>query len=221
MLSLGLKNAILVVLIILIIHFLIKNAIIEKKKAMPEKFEVVTPPATKTTSSSNTPTIENVFKSMSAPLNDQGSKSGGQSQCQKDAAAEFAEATKKDKSASEKAELLKYVYGEEGDDDISKFFTGLDVTRDVESQINDKINNCPLPKNDDMTMPLNTTCDAVSKIAEDEMNSKRVKAECNLSQPLQTMVVKEYENENAMNGGKLYDDLSAYDNLSAFNFSDL
>lgn len=197
MLSLGIKNAILVLLIILILHVLIKNALIDaESRTTPKKTEP-------------TKVIKEPFKAPVSTLDLEANKV---------APIKAPECPAPEKKEDDNAELLKYVYGEDADQtDISTFFKGLDITRDVEKEINTKL-KCPVLKSDDNTLPLSTTCDPklqnmATTLAQD------VKADCNLEQNLQTMLIKEYNNENAMNGGDLYGNLSAYD-MGALNYQE-
>jgi hypothetical protein len=181
MLSLGIKNAILVLLIILILHVLIKNALMETNVQTPTK------------------KLED-FKPVS-PLDPE---------LNKVAPVKVPECPAPEKKEDDNAELLKYVYGDDADQaDIATFFKGLDVTRDVEKEINSKL-KCPVLKSDDNSLPLSTTCDPKLQNMATTL-AQEVKADCNLEQNLQTMLIKEYKNENSMNGGDLYGNLSAYD----------
>lgn len=196
MLSLGIKNAILVLLIILILHVLIKNALVEiPAKIVKEPFK---------TSLINTldPELNKVIP-VNAP------------ECPAPENKNISQGSQE----SENAELLKYVYGEDGGDqtDISTFFKGLDITRDVENEIKAKL-KCPVLKSDDNSLPLSTTCDPKLQNMATTL-AKEVKGDCNLDQNLQTMLIKEYNNENAMNGGDLYGNLSAYD-MGALSYQD-
>jgi hypothetical protein len=113
-------------------------------------------------------------------------------------------------------ELLKFVYGDDSDsgetEGLGKFFKGMDVTRDVKNAIDNKI-SCPIMKTDDNTLPISTTCDPQLAPVSLKDLDKKVKANCNIQKKIPVMMLKEYEDESSMNGGKLYGDLSAYDSL--------
>lgn len=197
MFSLGIKNAILVLLIIMILHVLIKNAIVNdetrQRKQKREAFETGAAPLDKAyeklidKSSDTLKPSEPQIPACPAP---------------------------EQKGGSEEDELLKYVYGDDKDTtDIGTFFKGFDVTKDVEKNIEAKL-ACPVLKSDDNSLPLSTTCDPKLQNMSAALANKDVKADCDLKQPLQTMVLKEYNDESAMNGGALYGSLSAYDDYA-------
>ncbi len=206
----GIKNSILVLLIVLILHVLIKNAIIDKKTQSKEKFgnsekEKDESTNNKVNNKLNN-TLNNSFKkeenieSFVAPVVDE------KKDCVK----------KPEINDDDNDELLKFVYDDDNSD-LSHFFKGMDVTKDVTEDISKKL-SCPLLKTDDNSLPLSTTCDPqLQKLRMEDMN-KKIKQDCNLSQPISNMLLKEYEDENAMNGGELFGDLSAYDD-EALNFS--
>jgi hypothetical protein len=195
MLSLGLKNAILVMLIILILHVLIKNAIIDHKP-VKEKFQgsLVGAPvgggSTKDYLEANK--IPTPVPACPKPVE------------------------KKGNDKDDENELLKYVYGDDKETgDLSQYFKGMDITKDVKKEIAAKI-SCSAIKND--SLPLSTTCDPQlqSLTSDDVLLLKQKKPE---SQNISNMMLGEYEDENAMNGGALYGNLSAYDDM-AFSFED-
>lgn len=209
MLSMGIKNSILVLLIVLILHVLIKNAIVDKKLHSKEKF---------------VEDKNDLKKQENKPDNKQDHKKEVK---QEDDIETFVAPVVEEKKDckkkpevtgdDDKAELLKFVYGDD-DSDLSNFFKGMDVTKDVKEDIAKKL-SCPVLKTDDNSLPLSTTCDPqLQKLRMEDM-SKKVKYDCNLSQPIGNMLLKEYEDENAMNGGALFGDLSAYDD-DALNFSE-
>lgn len=195
MLSLGLKNAILVLLIILILHVLIKNAIIDQK---PVKEKFITGAPVEETKKDY---LEANKITTPAPA------------CPKPAVAEKDEDSEK--------ELLKYVYGEDDtkeDGNLSQYFKGMDITRDVKKDIDAKISCTSLKKKND-GLPLSTTCDPqlqTLKTDDTLLLKQQKKPE---AQNISNMMLGEYEDENAMNGGELYGNLSAYDDM-AFSFED-
>lgn len=194
MLSMGIKNSILILIIVFILHFAIKNAIVDRRiredRDRPrEKVAVPVKPA---------PVVEE-FKSAS--------KGSTPAPVEKEAAVPC----KEKESADSKQELLDFVYGDSDDSDLGKFFKGTDITKEVQREIDAKM-SCPVLKTDDHSLPLSTTCDPGLQNLAAVAASKRVKYDCDLPQTLATMTLKEYENENAMNGGELYGNLSAFDN---------
>ena len=55
-------------------------------------------------------------------------------------------------------ELLKYVYGDDKDaSDISQYFKGMDITKDVQKEIDAKTSCKAIVK--DESLPLSTSCD--------------------------------------------------------------
>jgi hypothetical protein len=189
MLSLGLKNAILVLLIILILHVLIKNAIIDHTP-VKEKFQ---------------------SKIVAAPVGDGEDlvvKAPTPVVCPKPI----------EKDEDDKDELLKYVYGDDKDTgDLSQYFKGMDITQDVKKEIDAKM-SCSSIKNKSDSLPLSTTCDPqLQKLSNDDVLLLKQKKPD--SQNISNMMLGEYEDESAMNGGALYGNLSAYDDM-AFSFED-
>ena len=190
MLSLGLKNAILVLLIILILHVLIKNAIVDQKP-LKEKFIIGAP-------------VEGEKKKEYLEVN---KAIIPEPVCPKPV----------EKDEDEK-ELLKYVYGDDDNGNLSQFFKGMDITKDVKNEIDAKISCSSLKKKND-SLPLSTTCDPqlqTLKVDDTLLLKQHKKPE---SQNISNMMLGEYEDESAMNGGELYGNLSAYDDM-AFSFED-
>lgn len=196
MLSLGLKNAILVLLIILILHVLIKNAIIDHKP-VKEKFLSGAP----VEGEKRKDYLEANKITTPAPA------------CPKPVVTE-------NKDDDEK-ELLKYVYGEDDtskDGSLSQYFKGMDITKDVKNEIDAKI-SCSSLKKKNEGLPLSTTCDPqlqTLKVDDTLLLKQQKKPE---TQNISNMMLGEYEDESAMNGGELYGNLSAYDDM-AFSFED-
>lgn len=199
MFSLGIKNAILVMLIIMILHVLIKNAIADgtqRKQPSQTKRETF------------------VGASVDKAYDQLVEKSGDLSKPNVPSP-EVPACPAPEKKTSEEDELLKYVYGDDKDgSDIASFFKGLDVTKDIDKNIQAKL-ACPVLKSDDNSLPLSTTCDPkLQNMSASLVANKEVKADCDLKQPLQNMVLKEYNDESSMNGGALYGSLSAYDDYA-------
>lgn len=208
LLSLGIKNSILVILIVLILHVLIKNAIIDKTlrtkregfvdNRTVDKDKATVPVPAPSLATESIPAVVDAVEDQEQKPDCKGSKG------------------EVDANASE-AELLKFVYGDdENGGDLAAFFKGNDVTADVKGEIEKKM-SCPVKKMDDNSLPLSTTCDP--KFDKLPSTEKKVRFDCDLPQNISNMRLKEYEDENAMNGGALYGNLSAYDD-DALNFEE-
>jgi hypothetical protein len=183
------KNTILVILIILIGHFMVKNFLLEKQvkqpifKTEPNKDigGALVPLKNGLAPSPIVPESETpIAKPSSDPVN---SIQGGL-----------------DKA---KEELLKFIDDE--DDNVEMFF-GSDTTLGTQPT-----DNCKA-KTQDNSFPLSTTCNP--DIQTMPQFEKNVKANCNLNQNKKNvMMLNEYDNENTMNGGELYGGLSAFDSF--------
>lgn len=214
MLSLGLKNSILVLLIILILHFLIKNALLEKQtkeKARSQKSSsVVQEKFTEPAKASESPSSAPASASASAPST--------KPPLQKDDVKKE-EAVEHFSQKKSEEELFKFVFeddgvGDEGDKGLEKYFKGMDVTAEIKAAIDKKMACNPVESQDPL-FPTSTTCDPqLNPVSLDDLN-KKVKAECDLPQNIPFMRLKEYENESSMNGGALYGDLSALDSFAS------
>jgi len=211
MLATGIKNSILVFLIILILHFLIKNALFDKNVRLKERFipthregqkEHPSQEGFRKETAVTVPVKENLVEEHVETKETFKNQNQKQEECG---------------GTMEDDELYKYVYGDEGMDDaeISKYFKGMDVTKDVEENIQGKMkctslaeqNNVPT----DVTKPISTTCDP--SLQPPKPTQLPVKANCNLEQNLPIMVLNQYDNESTMNGGDMFG-LSAYDTLA-------
>lgn len=187
-LAIVIKNTILVILIILIGHFMVKNFILDRKNRSPSyKTEpnkdlggALVPVKNDLAPAPIVPENETpIAKPSSDPIN---AIYGGL-----------------DKA---KEELLKFI---DGDDDIEGYF-GNDTV--LETQPTD---NCK-PKTQESAFPLSTTCNP--DIQSMSKTEKDVKANCNLNQTKKNvMLINEYDDENTMNGGALYGGLSAFDSF--------
>ena len=155
MLNIGLKNAILFLLIILILHFLIKNILVDRK---PE-----------------TPAQQSYFE-------------------------KFTEQRKK---------IMNFINSDE-ETELNKAFDQK-LIKECTSE-----STCLPRKSDEHILPLSTTCDAgIQELKPDD--PMKLKADCQLPQDYKSfMVIKEYENEKGMNGGKLFDGLDAYDGFEDY-----
>jgi len=188
MLAIGIKNAILIILIILIIHFAIMN--IMSNRVTPQKVQ-----------------DKSQDKSQDKALD----------KVQEKALEQFEESTIKcspvqNPSAnleSEKENLLKFVFG----DNIPKDGSGLDK---FFKDYSNEIEKCDKPyeqcskKSDDHSVPLATTCNPNIQELSSELDNLKKLPVCNTKKDL--MILNQYDNENQMNGGVIYADINAYDN---------
>lgn len=197
MLSIGIKNSILVILIVLIAHFILKNMILERSGNGSQK--------PNTAQEKKEPFMAN------APV-----------RCQDVEVTQKCDVKPRDDDTMMKKmqeeELMRFVAM--GDDSDSKsldnFFRDNIVTSGLEESKCDK-DVCKF-KADNQQLPLSTTCNAEVQKLQD-MDTKRIKGDCNLKQDKKNvMILTEYENENDMNGGKLFGVLDAFDTFD-MNYS--
>jgi hypothetical protein len=199
-LAIIIKNTILVVLIILIGHFMVKNFLLEKRPRLPaHKTE-----PNKGLGGALIPVKMDITPSPILPENETPI-------AKPSSEALFGIQGGLDKA---KEELLKFI-DDEDEDNVERFF-GSDTT--LGSQPTD---NCK-PKCQDNMFPLSTTCDPSMQTLQttNSTNSmqavldKPVKANCNLSQNQKSVIMlNEYDNESTMNGGELFGGLSAFDSF--------
>lgn len=193
MLAIGLKNSILFLLIVLIIHVLIKNAIIDKH--IKEKFvPVASSPAT----GKEPRLISDKDIGYKDGLNN--NNTNNNTSC-------------KFPPPQEEDELYDFVYGK--DEDLDKFFKD---NTEIKQAIQEKLQCKVITKNCDEDMsiiPQSTTCDP--GVVAEKLNSKiNMKPKNTLNQNLSLLTVKEYEDENSMNGGALLGgQLNAFDNFAS------
>lgn len=111
-------------------------------------------------------------------------------------------------ACDERTKMMAYVAGP-NERDLDKAFSQK-ILRECDD------GGCVAPKKDDSKMPLPTTCDAnIQDLTVDE--GMKVKADCKLAQEHKGfMVIKEYENEKDMNGGKVLEGLDAFDNFDHY-----
>lgn len=191
MLSLGIKNAILVLLIILILHVLIKNTLIEANARKPKD--------------TFTETIFDKKQSMPFLLDPVANKVPP---------TKIPDCPAPEKKEDDNSELLKYVYGDDADSsDIGSYFKG--ITKEIESELNAKL-TCPVLKSDDNILPLSTTCDPKLQNMAASLAKKDIEADCGLKQTLDTMLLTEYKDESSMNGGALFGNLNAFDDKAMY-----
>jgi hypothetical protein len=186
MLANGIKNAILLLLVILILHFLIKN------------ITASNPSNSLNTSNSATNIATNIPISNSINSN---SKEHFLAYPQ-DSTSENTSC--KNSMTTEKNKMMEYV-----NSDYSKQFDQKLITECT------KPNLC-LNKTDDHKLPLSTTCDAnITELnGAPHMNVKEDCNLTQDHHSF--MMIKTYENENPNNGGALYDGLEAYDDFDDY-----
>ncbi len=205
MLSIGLKNSILVILIILIIHFIIKNMILDKNGSSRPSIE-----SENSKASYHPPYAPEKF------TNDRSNERITNDKVLNISETEICKTKPRDDDALLKKyqedEMMRFVAM--GDSSESK---SLDTYfKDISSEVKDKescieSNVCKF-KADNQQLPLSTTCDAdVQKLP--LVEGKKIRANCDLNQDKKNiMILTEYEDEKDMNGGKLFGVLDAFDN---------
>lgn len=203
------KNTLLLVLIILIGHFMIKNVLVDKKGVSKSSLPAI-PAATPNKTNdllNNNICVEQPKQEMQQNTNKQ-HVIGNNAEVLPEIHAPIPsqDALPKIEGGLDKAkeELLKFIDDEDEDEGVmEKYFES--KNSHVPSD------NCK-PKEIDNRFPLSTTCDP--NLQKLPGTDKTIKANCNLNQDKRNvMIVKEYENENSMNGGELYGGLHAYDSF--------
>lgn len=189
MLSIGIKNSILVLLIVLILHFLLKNLILERKPSVPQE------------------TAKRLEPYQNKDPTDT-------RQISKEEACRNVRLDDVQKKKLEQEEMMRYVaMGDESEDKtLDKYFRDnivSDEVKDLEKSLQE--NTACKYKEDDKHLPVTTTCNAeVQSLA--VANNMKVRADCNLKQDKKNiMILTEYEDEKDMNGGALFGGLSAFD----------
>ena len=197
LLSTGIKNAILIVLIILILHFLIKNYLFDKKPRVVQSpsvhvsnvVDVITPQRQLGVVLVDDPQKPNTTK-IPYPFDNKKQDHICDNETQKDYL---------------KNELLDFVYGKE-DSNINKFYADDPLStpvKDLEERISKQNMSCLKP--DDNRLPLSTTCDDKIQTLDFKAADMPIKADCDLLQDQKnSLILKEYEDDNDMNTGKLY-----------------
>jgi hypothetical protein len=186
--ALAIKNTILVVLIILIVHFMVKNVLLEKPLLKP----VQPVPSAPIPAPVPTPVLVPVPSAdipPSKPSSDEVPKTKQQGGLDK-----------------AKEELLKFV-SDDDDEDLDKYFTKCTTSTPLSSDNATCKSNVPR----DPPFPLSTTCDpAIQKLPSSAPQSTLC-AKKTSDTKNKVMILQEYDNENSMNGGDLYGGLKAYD----------
>lgn len=189
------KNTILVVLIILIGHFMVKNFLLDKKKLSPS-----TSPST----SSQEPNKE--VGGALVNVKNEVAPTPIVPESETPIAKPASDAVQQIQGGLDKAkeELLKFIDDDEDEDNVDRYFSK-DAT--LPPQPTD---NCKA-KVLDPILPLSTTCDqSIQMMAKSDKTVKIGTA--NVCNPQKNVVMlNEYENESTMNGGELFGGLSAYD----------
>lgn len=188
MFGIGIKNSLLVLVIILIIHFYIKTILLNNN-IKNDKNTVIKEKDTK----------EKVVEKFNLE------------ECRK-----FNQEVKVD--TNDKEELFKYVFGDSKinltHEDIDKYFSGEDVSKDVKSLKK----NCPEPEKRITKDYLELeNCGPELEKPSFNFEKDKKKNECNIVQNKNVLILSEYEKENSMNGGELYGGLNAYD-TSGLNY---
>lgn len=186
------KNTILVILIILIGHFMVKNMLIDKSTQSPIKHSVsVTSPNT------------DVGGSL-APIKSQLAPSPLVPENETPIAKPASDAVSKVHGGLDKAkeELLKFIDDEE--DDVEKFFSKETTLAPTATD------NCKV-KSQENTYPLSTTCDPSIHNLPRTNKTLKGTTTCLEQDKKSILLLNEYENESTMNGGQLFGGLSAYD----------
>lgn len=188
-LALAIKNTILFILIILIVHFMVKNVLLEKPQSKP-----VQP----VPSGSASEPVSTVVISKKADADIPPSKPSSD---------EVPRTKQQGGLDKAKEELLKFV--SDDDEDLDKFFTKCTTTKSTSSD-----NAICKSRATHPPFPLSTTCDpAIQKLPEATPQATLCAKKTTNTQESKkkVMILQEYDNENSMNGGDLYGGLKAYD----------
>lgn len=184
------KNIILFILVVLIGHFLVKNFLIDKDTTSTSQSKTVFPQVLQGKDTKNAKDTKDTNQSLPTLV--------------KDATEPIISKPENEVEGLDKAkeELLKFVDEEDGDH-INKYFkeTTPVPTDDCKS------------KTQTSQFPLSTTCDPDIQNVQN-VNTKKDLAkkpkDCTLIRK-NILVLNEYDNENVMNGGELFNGLSAFD----------
>jgi hypothetical protein len=197
MAAIAIKNTLLLVLIILIGHFMLKNVLFDKKNHLPThndiimKDDKITSKIKKDDSEESNTEIAPIGASTDSIIN---SPSGIPS-------SKHVNSTQGGLDKA-KEELLKFI-DDDDDDLMEKYFD--------DKQNNEVLTDNCKPKQDVIMLPLSTTCDP--NIQSMSTGNKVIKSNCDLLQDKKQLLINEYENENSMNGGSLFGGLNAYDSF--------
>jgi hypothetical protein len=191
------KNTILVILIILIGHFMVKNILLERP---------VSTKVDNTKISNNTPTINDVSPNVDVKKLEV--LVGHNPVVETPSGIQSSSVTVKVQGGLDKAkeELLRFINDDE--DDIEKFF-GKETSLSHAPH-----DNCK-SKTQETALRLSTTCDpALQDFNVVDKDTKNVQpiTQC-MKDSKNVMILKEYENESIMNGRALFGGLSAFDSF--------
>jgi hypothetical protein len=189
--ALAIKNTILVVLIILIVHFMVKNVLLEKPLLKP-----VQP----------VPSVPSVPVPALEPVPSLTVSKTGDIPPSKPSSDEVPTTKQQGGLDKAKEELLKFV-SDDDDEDLDKYFTKCTTSTPMSSDNATCKSNVPR----DPPFPLSTTCDpAIQKLPSSAPQSTLCGKKTTDTKK-KVMILQEYDNENSMNGGDLYGGLKAYD----------
>lgn len=201
MLAVSIKNSILILLIILILHFLIKNTLMEKRSLAKQE-------------GASKQAVESFVTNTKAPAPASPKEASNPAPVQETKKECDVVEVKERNTDQEREELLKYVFGEDakmGDDDLNQFFRT--ASEDVPSTTQG--NPCPLPRTDASSLPVSTTCDpSLLSLSLEKDRKKPASDKCVKQDVRNGMVLQEYDNESGMNGG-LFGGLNAFDGFSS------
>lgn len=197
MLGIGINNAILFIVIILIFHFVIKNMIIDRENNKTYAQSVNSTVVTQESSPGavTTTAIKESFQSTCPDFPkppDFNEDSSSKSKC----------LPNNESASSEKDDLMNFVFG---DNSVKKDSKDLDVYFPNEASCDKPYKECAVK--DDNHTPLPSSCSIDYNLpANTDMKKKDI---CNNKKQL--MVVNEYENEKPENGGDLFGGITAFD----------
>lgn len=199
MLGIGISNALMFIVIILIFHFVIKNMIIDRENtttyAQSIKSTVVTQESSGSAAITALPIgVKELFQATCPdfPKPPEFNEDSTKSKC----------LPNNDSASSEKDDLMKFVFG---DGPAKRDSADLDVYFKNEPSCDKPYKECALK--DDNHTPLPSSCSIDFNLpANTDMKKKDI---CNNKKQL--MVVNEYENEKPENGGTLFGGISAFD----------
>lgn len=193
-LSLAIKNTILILLILLIAHFLIKNFLLtcnHNRKTLDKKSEII-----------NNNINENAHPypfQHTLPDNTIHEYTHNKTKC--------------DIDNQNRNELLQYVF-DDNKDTLNKYFDDNIVSgevKDLECSIKKQQDICKTK--DDQHMPLSTTCDGSIDVTNFKSGDKKIMEDNLLEQEKWGTLLNKYENENQMNSDTIFDgDIRAFNN---------
>lgn len=193
-LSLAIKNTILILLILLIAHFLIKNFLLNcnHNRKIPDKKPEIINNSNNINENAHPYPFHHTLSETANVAQDVG---------------------KCDIDNQNKNELLQYVF-DDNKDTLNKYFDDNIVSgevKDLECSIKKQQDVCKTK--DDQHIPLSTTCDGSIDVTNFKSGDKKIKEDNLLEQEKWGTLLNKYENENEMNSDTLYDgDIRAFNN---------